>query len=112
MLSQKVKEKLETENICNTVIIAVRDDIAEMEREVIKLRRENHSLGIVFTRIRGENEVLKSELSSLEVAVITRDNALLSLEILQRECDKLSKSKLRLLSLLYSHGIFPDECDK
>ena len=40
MLSQKVKEKLETENVCASVIISIRDDIEEMERDYLAVLQE------------------------------------------------------------------------
>ena len=48
MLSQKVKEKLETENVCASVIISIRDDIEEMEREYLAVLQEVKKMNKAF----------------------------------------------------------------
>ena len=40
MLSQKIKEKLETEGVCSCVIISIRDDIEDMERDYLAALKE------------------------------------------------------------------------
>ena len=69
MLSQKVKEKLETEGVCNTVIISIRDDIEEQEADYLAVLRELKSLrsqlrvkNATINNYKISNEQLKKQL--------------------------------------------------
>lgn len=75
MLSQKIKEKLETEGVCNCVIISIRDDILEMERgynealkEVKILKQENSNLKARYDDLSSWNGRQKARIAELERA--------------------------------------------